>query len=175
VALTAQDVHDKQFKLVRQATGYDIDEVDSFLDVVEAEIRRLSEALAAAQSAAPEGAEAQLATSAASRSAEPTPSGESEAQQVTGILALAQRMADEYVEEARRAADTLVRDAQERARTVLSDLESRQGQLEARVAALRTFEAETTTRLTEYLQSQLADLRATFTPSADPSAPTDDA
>ena len=32
MALTAQDVHDKQFKLVRQSTGYDIDEVEELCD-----------------------------------------------------------------------------------------------------------------------------------------------
>lgn len=49
MALSARDVHDKQFKLVRQTTGYDIDEVDSFLDEVEAEISRLTQELATAR------------------------------------------------------------------------------------------------------------------------------
>lgn len=51
MALTAQDVHDKQFKLVRQSTGYDIDEVDSFLDEVESEFARLTAELDAARAA----------------------------------------------------------------------------------------------------------------------------
>ena len=43
MALSSQDVHDKQFKLVRNSTGYDMDEVDAFLDEVEAEIARLTD------------------------------------------------------------------------------------------------------------------------------------
>ena len=46
MALTAQDVHDRQFRMVRQSTGYDIEEVDSFLEEVEAELRRLQAELA---------------------------------------------------------------------------------------------------------------------------------
>lgn len=41
MALTPTDVHNQQFTTVRMRTGYDMDEVDSFLDVVEAEIGRL--------------------------------------------------------------------------------------------------------------------------------------
>ena len=52
MALSAKDVHDKQFKLVRQSTGYDIDEVDAFLDEVEAELARLHEELASARASA---------------------------------------------------------------------------------------------------------------------------
>lgn len=47
--LTPSDVHDKQFKLVRQTTGYDMDEVDGFLDEVEFEIGRLTTELTEAQ------------------------------------------------------------------------------------------------------------------------------
>lgn len=41
MALTPADVHNQQFTTVRMRTGYDMDEVDSFLDVVESEITRL--------------------------------------------------------------------------------------------------------------------------------------
>lgn len=41
MALTPADVHAQQFTTVRMRTGYDMDEVDAFLDVVEAEIARL--------------------------------------------------------------------------------------------------------------------------------------
>ncbi len=47
--LSAQDIHDKQFRLVRHATGYDIEEVDAFLEVVEVEVARLHAQLAALQ------------------------------------------------------------------------------------------------------------------------------
>jgi len=39
--LTPQDVHSKQFSTVKMRTGYDMDEVDSFLDEVEAALSEL--------------------------------------------------------------------------------------------------------------------------------------
>ena len=41
MGLTPADVHNQQFTTVRMRTGYDMDEVDAFLDAVEAEIGRL--------------------------------------------------------------------------------------------------------------------------------------
>ncbi|MFY9331489.1 MAG: DivIVA domain-containing protein [Candidatus Nanopelagicales bacterium] len=41
MAMTPADVHAQQFTTVRMRTGYDMDEVDAFLDVVETEISRL--------------------------------------------------------------------------------------------------------------------------------------
>ena len=41
MALTPTEVHAQQFTTVRMRTGYDMDEVDAFLDVVGAEISRL--------------------------------------------------------------------------------------------------------------------------------------
>lgn len=144
MALSAQDVHAKQFKLVRNSTGYDMDEVDAFLDEVEAEIARLADELAVAQeqlAAAPEAPESQSPHAAAAR-----------------ILEMAQRTADEYMADARRTADSMVSDAEKAARKSVKRLEAQRGDLEARVSALRTFESEVRSRLTGYFQSQLADL-----------------
>ena len=41
MTLTPQDIRDQQFTTVRMRTGYDMDEVDGFLDTVETEITRL--------------------------------------------------------------------------------------------------------------------------------------
>ena len=169
MALSAQDVHDKQFKLVRQSTGYDIDEVDGFLDEVEAEIARLTDELAAAQSAlataeqrTAEQRTAEQQPTEPPASAAPTPGDGAGA--AARILELAQRTADEYVAEARRTADTLVSEAEERARTAVAALEGQRAELEGRVTALRTFEAEVRTRLTGYFESQLRDLRSIAEP-----------
>lgn len=146
MALSSQDVHDKQFKLVRNSTGYDMDEVDAFLDEVESEIARLTDELRAAEEqigAAPTVPEAETTSAAAAR-----------------ILEMAQRTADEYVTEARRKADSMVTDAEKAARKSVKRLEAQRGDLEARVTALRTFESEIRSRLTGYFQSQLADLNA---------------
>jgi DivIVA domain-containing protein len=146
MALSAQDVHDKQFKLVRNSTGYDMDEVDAFLDEVEAEIARLSDELQAAREqigATGEVPEAQPASAAAAR-----------------ILEMAQRTADEYIADARSKADSMVSEAEKSARKSVKKLEAQRVDLEARVGALRTFETEIRSRLTGYFQSQLADLKA---------------
>jgi DivIVA domain-containing protein len=146
MALSSQDVHDKQFKLVRNSTGYDMDEVDAFLDEVEGEIARLSDELVAAQeqlSPATVVPEAPSTSAAAAR-----------------ILEMAQLTADEYLAEARRKADSMVNDAEKAARKSVKRLESQRADLEARVTALRTFESEIRSRLTGYFQSQLADLNS---------------
>jgi DivIVA domain-containing protein len=144
MALSSQDVHDKQFKLVRNSTGYDMDEVDSFLDEVEAEIARLSDELGVAQE--------QLATTSAA------PEAQSTSAAAARILEMAQRTADEYMADARRKADSMVTDAEKAARKSVKRLEAQRADLEARVTALRTFESEIRSRLTGYFQSQLADL-----------------
>ena len=41
MTLTPQQVHDKQFNTVKMRTGYDMDEVDTFLDDVEAALGAL--------------------------------------------------------------------------------------------------------------------------------------
>jgi DivIVA domain-containing protein len=146
MALSSQDVHDKQFKLVRNSTGYDMDEVDAFLDEVEAEIARLTDEVEAAQE--------RLAAASAK------PGAESTSAAAARILEMAQRTADEYVADARRKADSMVTDAEKAARKSVKRLEAQRSDLEARVTALRTFESEIRSRLTGYFQSQLADLRA---------------
>lgn len=146
MALSSQDVHDKQFKLVRNSTGYDMDEVDAFLDEVEGEIARLSDELGAAQE--------QLAGKSA------VPEAETTAAAAARILEMAQRTADEYLTDARRKADSMVTDAEKAARKSVKRLEAQRSDLEGRVGALRTFESEIRSRLTGYFQSQLADLNA---------------
>ena len=146
MALSAQDVHDKQFKLVRNSTGYDMDEVDAFLDEVEAEIARLTDAVQAAHE--------QSAAASAVAGAEPTSAA------AARILEMAERTADEYIADARRKADSMVSDAEKSARKSVKKLEAQRVDLEARVTALRTFETEIRSRLTGYFQSQLADLKA---------------
>lgn len=162
--LSAQDVHDKQFKLVRQSTGYDIDEVDAFLDEVEGVIAALSAELESARAAAgvtgsgAAGAhDAPAPSTAAADGAEPPASA-------ARILELAQRTADQYLAEATRAADSLRAQAEQSARAAVADLEGQRADLEARVAALRTFEAQVRARLTDYFTGQLRDLRSLGSP-----------
>ena len=142
--LSAQDVHDKQFKLVRQSTGYDIEEVDAFLDEVEAELTRLAAELAAARAGRPATAGGGLDAGASA----------------ARILELAQRTADEVVAEARRTAELLVGEAEQRSRSAVAALEVQRADLEARVDSLRERESGLRSRMTSYLEAQLRELRS---------------
>ena len=157
MTLTADEVHDKQFRLVRQSTGYDIDEVDAFLDEVEGTIRGLQAELEDARAGVYETSGPQ----------QPTAPAEPPASAAARILELAQRTADDYASEARRAADGLVAEARDQAHGLLSQAESQRTALEARVSALRTFESEVRTRLTTYFEGQLHDLRTALSGSDD--------
>lgn len=185
--LTPEDVANKQFTSTRLKPGYDETEVDEFLDEVEAELTRLyrendelRNKLAAAQRSVSEAGDARPAPQQVAAPAPPPApapiqrppapapaSNPSEA--ATGILALAQRTAEEHVAEARSQADRIVSEARSRAehlqrdiddrhRQMMGSLESERTALEQRVQELRTFEREYRARLKAYLENQLRDL-----------------
>ncbi len=87
----------------------------------------------------------------------------------TGILALAQRTADEHIAEARTQADRIVGEARTRAeqlkregedkhRQMIGSLETERSALEREVEKLRSFEREYRSRLKSYLEGQLREL-----------------
>jgi DivIVA domain-containing protein len=112
--------------------------------------------------------------------AEPARSGGSSAQleavgqgpeAAAGMLALAQKLHDEYVRngeqqrdrivtEAREHAQRLVREAEEKQRQTLGSLEQERSTLERKIDELRAFEREYRSRLKSYLEGQLRDLEA---------------
>jgi DivIVA domain-containing protein len=167
--LTPEDVHGKQFTSSRLKRGYDEDEVDGFLDEVEAELTRLlrEQADLRNQLAAAEA----RATAAPAPAAPPVaaPVGEGQETAALRTLLLAQRTADEAVAEARQEAEEIVttartqaaeteRAAQSRAAAATAALEADRKRLEAQVEDLRAFEREYRTRLKAYLEGQLRDL-----------------
>jgi len=88
-----------------------------------------------------------------------------------GMLALAQKLHDEYVRngeqqrdrivnEAREHAQRLVREAEEKQRQTLGSLEQERSLLERKIDELRAFEREYRSRLKSYLEGQLRDLEA---------------
>ena len=104
------------------------------------------------------------------------------AQSAAGVLAMAQKLHDEYVAEgtaerdrivgeARERAEELVTDAQRTREETLTALQEEQAELQARVSGLRAFEQDYRTNLKAYIQDQLQDLDTT--PSLEP-APTAD-
>lgn len=182
--LTPTDVHDRQFKLVRQSTGYDMDEVDSFLDEVEFEIGRLTGELAAAQDevlqlrdllSQREGELTSLRTELEAlrqqrQTASPQPAvvlerpsgppSESNFLAAARLLELAQRTADECIQEATRQAEQIISEAQDRAATSLAGLADTKAHLEGQIGELEQMEISVRTRLREYLESQLHQLKS---------------
>src|SRR5690348_15501140 len=131
--LTPEDVSNKRFTPVRLREGYDMGEVDQFLDEVEAELARLTREnddlrskLAAAQqggaapapAAEPEPEVARQPEPEPVRQPEPEPAAPVETIKVTTVadassaaarlLEIATRNADELVSEAKDSADRIV-------------------------------------------------------------------
>ena len=88
---------------------------------------------------------------------------------VAGMLALAQRLHDEHVQNgekerdrlvstAKETATTLVHDAEEKQQQVLGSLEQERTLLERKIDELRGFERDYRSRLKSYLENQLRDL-----------------
>ncbi|MFL6238415.1 MAG: DivIVA domain-containing protein [Actinomycetes bacterium] len=166
--LTPEDVANKRFTSTRFRPGYDEDEVDAFLDEVEAELTRLLQenktlaARAVGVPTAPPPAAAVLETAAP-----PEPEGSQDAALRT--LLLAQRTADEAIAQARKEAEQIVveartrassleQEAQQQHATAMAELERRRRDLERQVGDLRAFEREYRTRLRAYLETQLREL-----------------
>lgn len=93
----------------------------------------------------------------------------SNAESAAGVLAMAQKLHDEYVNagveqrdkiiaEAQIEASSLVNDAQEKSRKTLGALEQQRSVLERKVEQLRGFERDYRSRLKTYIEGQLRDL-----------------
>ncbi|HLS63268.1 MAG TPA: DivIVA domain-containing protein [Ruania sp.] len=120
---------------------------------------------APAESEAP--AQAPAATSAAEVATPATDASEPES--ATGMLQLAQRLHDEYVNNGKTEADRLVsearvegerltREADEQRNRTLNQLESERSLLERKIDELRVFERDYRTRLKSYLEGLLSDV-----------------
>jgi DivIVA domain-containing protein len=166
--LTPADVHNVAFKKPSIGKrGYDEDEVDAFLDVVEAELTRLIEENASLTGGEDGGVPAAPRTMAA----EPVADGEPVPSQAARLLTLAQETADKLSAEAREEVDRLLTDARERSEAMVSEAEARAAALDESTAA-RAAEAdaqakaraeETLTALErdrERLQATITELRA---------------
>ncbi|MGZ5400940.1 MAG: DivIVA domain-containing protein, partial [Nocardioides sp.] len=159
--LTPEDVSNKRFTPVRLREGYDMGEVDQFLDEVEAELSRLTKEnddlrskLSAAQSGSPVSQERpaapKLEKSAPDATPEPTPAPEpvvavaatpvetlrvetvSQASSAAArLLEIATRNADELVDEAKGEADQILSEARTRAERLDAESKSKADQLEA--------------------------------------------
>ncbi|CAN5799235.1 cell wall synthesis protein Wag31 [soil metagenome] len=158
--LTPEDVRNKRFTPVRLREGYDMGEVDQFLDEVESELKRLAahdgsgetsdvaETAEAASSAPTVGTSETTGLDTVSTPGG-TPTDVAEASLAAArLMELAGRNADEVVAEARATADTLVSEARAealrleeesttKAETVQSEARERAESLDAEVSNRR--------------------------------------
>lgn len=192
--LTPEDVQNKRFTVVRFGkSGYDEEEVDTFLDEIEAEMRRLlseSDSLRAEAAAAAAAAElaAEQAKAAPEPVAEPAPApavAEDPNETALRTLLLAQRTADDAIAQAKSEAEQMLnearmhaaaieRDAQAEQEAKRADLEAQRAGVEAQIAELRDYEREYRERLRAVIEGQLRDLEslASAAPPSMPSATT---
>lgn len=190
--LTAEDVLNKKFQVVKFREGYDQVEVDEFLDEVVATVYalqvengELQEKLEAADrrvaelsSGAPVVVEAPVVEEQVEVEpvvvAEPEPAPavvQDESSSATSMLALAQRLHDEYVSDgrqegeriisdARKQGNEIVREAEGKRDSILSQLDQERGMLEGKINELRDFESEYRKSLTGHLESLLQEVSA---------------
>lgn len=103
--------------------------------------------------------------------AAPVAGGGEQAQSAAGMLALAQRLHDEYVRngqdegerivtEARQKGDSIVKEAEDKYNNTLAQLEKERSLLERKIDELRTFERDYRSRLKSYLEGLLRDVEA---------------
>lgn len=210
MALMPDDLENKRFTPVRFSEGYDMDEVDDYLDndvlprlrelidensrltkeLEEAHnrIAELETAAQEAQAAAPaEGEvietvdpvqEESAVEQTAPQQVVEAPTEETAAvpamdagrpTDAAGIIALANRLHDEYVKNGEDERDRLISEAnaehkriigeaEETSRTTIAAMEDRKAELEKTIEGLRTFERDYRSRLRNYLENQLRDL-----------------
>ena len=184
--LTTEDVLNKQFQYVKFREGYDQDEVDEFLDEVvstiyslQMENQDLKEKLEAAERRVAELSNSDYtpaetpAPVAAPAVETPAPAaaltGPQDAESATSMLALAQRVHDEYVRdgeeqsakiiaEANAEREKIIADAQTQKDSLLSQLDQERELLENKINGLRTFEAEYRTNLRSHLETLLNEV-----------------
>jgi len=137
MVLRPQDIENAKFDIRRFRAGYDTEQVDDFLDYLQAEIAALQTQVINSQSAA--------SVSALSEVSDKEPAE---------ILGLAQQA----LKAANSEAERVVRDARARAASITSSVEAERIAIEAEVKKLEAIEAEYRSRLKDWLSGMLHDL-----------------
>lgn len=162
--LTPEDVRNKRFTPVRLREGYDMAEVDSFLDEVEAELERMvaeeeelrqrvKRSAGTTPAAQPQSAPAPARTQPAAESPTPPVAEGTAGTRAARLLEIAASNADELVAEAQAEAEVLLRqartEAEELTTTTKTEAERRTADAKAKaeeVTAIAKAEAEEVTR-----------------------------
>lgn len=179
--LTEEDVVNKTFAETRyREEGYNQDEVDDFLDEVAETIKQLTaerdalrEELAASKARVGEleaGDNAPAPQQAAAPVATTAETGDLAAP-AAGVLALAQQLHDQYVDEGRLEGERIraeasaesariIKEAEDQHNRTLTKLEQERGLLERKISELRDFERDYRSRMKSYLESLLSNVES---------------
>jgi DivIVA domain-containing protein len=190
MALTPEDVVNKQFQQTKFREGYDQDEVDDFLDEVVVELRRLlqeNQELQAKLEAADSGTAERPVEPVAAAPAAPAPVAaapvaqpavaQDDSESSSSLLQLARRLHDEHVREGAEKRDSLIAEGHATAARVVAEAEAKQraqmnilneerSKLEKKIDGLREFEREYRQKLRGYIEGQLKELDANGGPSS---------
>ena len=190
--LTAQDVVEKRFQSVKFREGYDQIEVDEFLDEVVATIhaltvenselraqleecnKRVADGAQVVEEVPAAVAEVEVEEEVVEPAPQSTPAPvavEADPEAATSMLALAQKLHDEYVADGRAEGERLVKDAKEEGLAivqaaekersdVLTKLKGEQSSLEESINSLRAFESDYRTSISEHLERLLKEVKA---------------
>jgi DivIVA domain-containing protein len=187
MALTPEDVVNKRFQPTKFREGYDQDEVDDFLDEIVVEFRRITaendELRQRLQLVELRGGDTGgLPTPAPQVQAFPVPAAPAatnigeDAHNSNNMLVLARKLHEEHVREGMDKRDQLIAEAHENATRIIAEAEIAAksqiakynvvvGDLETKIAELRTFESEYRRHLRSYIEHQLQELE-TVSPAA---------
>jgi len=150
MALTPEDVSNVVFDTTRLRMGYDVPQVDEFLERVVEEIARLQN-------------EVEMARKGSSLSSSQSVDTKSPVE----VLTLAQQALTGATNEAER----LVREARARAASISSNVESERAQVEAQIKRLEAIEIDYRNRLRSWLSGLLTDLGAQLNDSIESTTP----
>lgn len=186
MALTPEDVVNKRFTITKFRDGYDLDQVDDFLDEVvtefkryEDEIKQLTEEKAKLEeqlaNAATAGEQKQAAPAPAAPSTETGTVSGADAVKSSNMLQLALELHDKHIHEGEKKRDQLISEAEETAHQLVSSAQKQRAdeldklgrerkKVEKHIEHLREFETEYRGTLTSYIQGQLRDLEASPEP-----------
>lgn len=172
MALTPEEVINKRFQPTKFKEGYNPEEVDDFLDEIVIELRRLNAENSSLKDQLEE-AESPASTAPASsdvpETAPETGVSHATSSDAAGLLALAQKVHDDYVIEGKRERERLIVEGREEAtilvstahdesNQVLGELEQARVELEQSVDQLRSFESNYRSSLRTYIADQLSAL-----------------